>query len=563
MTAIDFPSTPSSGQEVVVGGVTYKWNGIGWTVKTAPASYTKAESDARFEPFDSAYTKAESDARYAQSTNFYDKTASDTRYVNAAGDTMSGALTVTGNIAATGELNTGVGIVRYPRGYLYDDGSFYQLHGAPLKITSQILYTNNIYLSNDSNSCILWDSANVLVRYGVGGFYLQTGSGATRFVVDNAGNTNAIGNFVANGSIVAGAHATLGSANYGLLYFSNSATRYLEFNGTQYTLVGGPLAVNSNFTCGTIGCGAIACTTINTQGNGISCSTLNATGAIHGNQLWTDGGGLYFANNGGLYLVWEAGSGRFVCSHTLHSNGNLTATGNVQALTCYYMQGRLILNADSAWHYIYDTDGNQCFQMGGFAAGYAMYYRGTNHYFNGAGNAGAWGTIDPTWSQFWGTGGLQISAEGYKPGGGSWVNNSDIRVKTVLGDYKNGLAQILALKPVRYVFKGNDSLEPPRATREIDSDPEVEASKSIPSAAPYPNSIHFEAATQQREFVGLIAQQAETVMPELVKKVTGYIDGQQVTDLRTLDASAITYALINAVQELAAEVAALKAAARR
>ena len=32
--SIDFPNSPLFGQEFAVGGVTYLWNGTGWTVKT-------------------------------------------------------------------------------------------------------------------------------------------------------------------------------------------------------------------------------------------------------------------------------------------------------------------------------------------------------------------------------------------------------------------------------------------------------------------------------------------------------------------------------------------------
>ncbi|KFC13103.1 hypothetical protein GTGU_00179, partial [Trabulsiella guamensis ATCC 49490] len=54
----------------------------------AGSSYTKAESDARYEPLDSAYTKAESEARYqpkgsyAASGSSYTKAESDSRYLS-------------------------------------------------------------------------------------------------------------------------------------------------------------------------------------------------------------------------------------------------------------------------------------------------------------------------------------------------------------------------------------------------------------------------------------------------------------------------------------------------
>ena len=59
--------------------------------------------------------------------------------------------------------------------------------------------------------------------------------------------------------------------------------------------------------------------------------------------------------------------------------------------------------------------------------------------------------------------------------------------------------------------------------------------------------------------IGLVAQHAEQHFPEIVTQSSGYIDGAAVSDVRTLDASALTYALINAVKELAARIEALEA----
>jgi hypothetical protein len=47
-------------------------------------------------------------------------------------------------------------------------------------------------------------------------------------------------------------------------------------------------------------------------------------------------------------------------------------------------------------------------------------------------------------------------------------------------------------------------------------------------------------------------------MPELVSYGKGEIDGVEVSDLRTLDSTAIIFALCNAVRELKAEIEELK-----
>jgi hypothetical protein len=122
------------------------------------------------------------------------------------------------------------------------------------------------------------------------------------------------------------------------------------------------------------------------------------------------------------------------------------------------------------------------------------------------------------------------SGTAQKQGGGSWAAISDARIKTVDGEYAAGLEAVLALRPVVYRYKGNhDALSHPY----------------------YP---------PHKQFVGLIAQEAEGVMPDLVTLHEGTIDGQQVTDLRALDPSNLIYALINAVKELKAELEALREA---
>jgi hypothetical protein len=137
---------------------------------------------------------------------------------------------------------------------------------------------------------------------------------------------------------------------------------------------------------------------------------------------------------------------------------------------------------------------------------------------------------------------VTITAAAYKPGGGVWSDSSDARIKDVHGTYDAGLAEILALNPVRFSFKGND--DPPTVLRQ-DGEPE-------PFLSPH-------GAQVGQEFIGLIAQEVEPVMPEMISLREGFIDGKPVDDIRTLDASALTYALVNAVKELNAKVAALEA----
>jgi len=103
-----------------------------------------------------------------------------------------------------------------------------------------------------------------------------------------------------------------------------------------------------------------------------------------------------------------------------------------------------------------------------------------------------------------------------KAGGGPWTDTSDARIKDRVRDYTAGLDAIRALRPVRY---------------------------------------HFGAATGRdvdREHIGLVAQDVEPVMPECVTQQAITLGDVALDDMRMLDTGPITFALVNAVRELAA-----------
>lgn len=143
---------------------------------------------------------------------------------------------------------------------------------------------------------------------------------------------------------------------------------------------------------------------------------------------------------------------------------------------------------------------------------------------------------------------ITIGGQGFKPGGGAWAASSDARIKKDVANYSKGLDAIKQLQPRTYKFKANDITAMSR--RERPSDPPIQPGQ------PSPRSLHYEV--RDREFVGLIAQEAEQVMPEMVSRVAGEIDGTAVTDLRQMDTTSLIYALVNACKELAARVEALE-----
>ena len=113
---------------------------------------------------------------------------------------------------------------------------------------------------------------------------------------------------------------------------------------------------------------------------------------------------------------------------------------------------------------------------------------------------------------------LHVVGNAYKTEGGTaWATSSDIRLKTLLGPYEKGLNDIIALRAVRFVYNEN-------------------------------NLRQMNAGIEQ---VGFVAQDVQKIFPEAVSEaVDGYLD---------LNIHAINIALVNAIQELKAEVERLEA----
>jgi hypothetical protein len=145
------------------------------------------------------------------------------------------------------------------------------------------------------------------------------------------------------------------------------------------------------------------------------------------------------------------------------------------------------------------------------------------------------------------------SAGAYKTGGGAWIDPlSDARAKDVLGPYQPGLEQVLQLRPIRYRVTARYGGHAPPLLPGVD--PHAAGHEPPPTLCGMRSDI--EAGT---EFAGLIAQEVEGVMPEMVRRTAGLLDGERVDDLRTLDTSALTWAFLNAFREVDARLRALEA----
>jgi len=286
--------------------------------------------------------------------------------------------------------------------------------------------------------------------------------------------------------------------------------------------------------------------------------------------------------------------------------GNITANGNASFDGgTIFLSGKLAIATDSSYTIVYDADNRANLFLGGAATSNINRYRNSIHSFetvgggaqlaqldnnvmtfnrrivtpaDGAGlfaitlgNAAGAATLNVVAGIPSGAGqhniymmhiggvwfGYQFSIVGssdfqfrhdssaYKSGGSTaWQIISDARIKTVREEYTAGLDAVAALRPVRYVYKGNSSLSAPSAGDRSELSPEAAA-------------LNDKAAAQ--EFVGLVAQEAEISMPDMIKQEVGYIDGKQVSDLRSLDTTPLIFALVNAVKELKAKVEALEA----
>ncbi len=115
------------------------------------------------------------------------------------------------------------------------------------------------------------------------------------------------------------------------------------------------------------------------------------------------------------------------------------------------------------------------------------------------------GTINPGYL-------LEVNGTAGKPGGGSWTNTSDARLKQNVISYTDGLQSILSIHPVRFQYNERSGYD------------------------------------TSKEYVGVIAQELNAIAPYMIHTsdrvlpdgTTGYLD---------VDNSAMTYMLINAVKE--------------
>jgi len=361
---------------------------------------------------------------------------------------------------------------------------------------------------------------------------------------DSAANANANNRVAKTGDIMSGDLTVYRAAapTTGVLYFGSASAKYLYWDGSAFTLTG-PLSLGGTLSSGAISSsGTIAGSYLTTSYGGAAAWGGPATTGIYYDgwayQIRAGGAGnvgILTAGGGAWLAMFDTTINLYkptIITGTLTNNGTIACTGA-------YM--RIQWGGDAAGFSIYNT---------GYGA--HGWYNFSNQIFFDQSNADGsstythWLNITYNSMQLFGAGGA------WKPGGGSWADSSDARIKNVLGNYENGLASINALRPVRYVYKGNDI---PEGTPKY---PEERVDLRENETAPFRRSPHHTVAQEAKEFIGLIAQEAEPHFPEIIGKRAGTIDGVAVDDIRSIDPGPLMFALINAVKELSAEVETLK-----
>jgi hypothetical protein len=121
---------------------------------------------------------------------------------------------------------------------------------------------------------------------------------------------------------------------------------------------------------------------------------------------------------------------------------------------------------------------------------------------------------------------LQLSLDSAaKPTSQNWTIASDSRIKNVKGNYTKGLKEICGLQPISYELNGKGGF-----------------------------------IADGRDHVSIIAQEAMLVFPECVGTFTARLNPEDVEDtvLYNWNGDAVSFALINAIKELKAEIDSLK-----
>ena len=246
----------------------------------------------------------------------------------------------------------------------------------------------------------------------------------------------------------------------------------------------------------------------NSNGTGIYASSVDGTG-IQGYSENGVAGNFNSQENIAVYATSENGMAIYGYSDT---EGGVYGASNEKA----GVSGNSNTGAGGAFTSIdnYGVYGGSTESNGG--------------YFSSSNSPGVWGFSTQSYGARFSsatTYSLVASESAAKPGGGSWSVFSDSRIKENVTPYTKGLAEILLINTVTYEYNG------------------------------------LAGTAKGAKYTGIIAQEIKEIFPETVSTYKEKLneEDEEKTELYDFNASDLTFALINAVKELKAEIDLLKA----
>lgn len=329
--------------------------------------------------------------------------------------------------------------------------------------------------------------------------------GLTNARTDGAGVYGLASNTTATGMIsgVMGANSTprgvgvlaLTSApGTAAVFATSTATTGLGY-GVDATINGSGYAVRATSRSTTLPGGGLYASSANANAVGlvgINTATSGPAIGVAGQSMSPNGHAAYFV--GRAYVSDNLGIGTTAPTTTLHVKGKAASDTHVFLESASWTSGSYVTTTFG--------DGNHFLRV---QHGAGTRFQDVDKFsFTGA-SVGIGTEVFPSYL-------LQVNGTAGKPGGGSWSNASDIRLKDVAGAYERGLSDILRLRSIRFHYKPGNA-------------------RKLPTVA---------------EEYGFVAQEVREVFPECVSTgADGFLD---------FNMHAINVAMVNAVQELHAKV---------
>ena len=341
-------------------------------------------------------------------------------------------------------------------------------------------------------------------------------TGSTRLKMSNLSDTNSNGfQIINNGS----------NGQVNLLNYKASTLALWTNNSQRMTILSG----------GNVGIGTTSLTTISSTSTTLSLGSTSATTS----------GGIAFQVSGGIVKAYNYVGAGYLYNQTVAGIGQIfygagsermrihNTTGNVGIGTTNPLAKLHVLGTTSSMPALGAAP--SAAQIGGSTYGtlFSTLTSGRGVIQQGRSD-GVSLSFDLLLQPVGGRVGIGVSAASYqlqlssnsaaKPSSSLWTVVSDSRVKENIRDYTTCLQAILKIEPKIYDYNGKAGFE------------------------------------KTKDNIGIIAQDMQNVMPETIKTYNTKLNEEDTedTELLNFDGHAVTFALINAVKDLKAEIEELK-----